>query len=88
MTSALALILLAQAAAPCPASGAVQLGGGAILVRPVGIDEAPPLVPLGPAPALISQEGEIHQTGAAREPRQKGADPALAQCRPVPIPIV
>jgi len=82
---AAALILLADAASPCAIADNARLGGGAMLVRPVGTDEAAPLVPLGPTVSVVTRATDIQQVAAKKPDVDKVAP---EQCPAVTIHIV
>lgn len=91
MIIATALILLAEAAATCPAPGAARLGGGAILIRPVGTFEPLPFEPLGPAPSVVTRPTDIQHTAAPANEADGGdpeQDQPATQCAAVEIPII
>ena len=84
-----AALMLADAAAPCAGADNARLGGGAMLIRPVGTDEAAPLVQLGPTVSVVAHPTEIEQVGAKKPPASHEADKAApGQCPAVTIHIV
>jgi len=91
MISATGLILLAEAATACSPPGAGRLGGGAIMVRPVGTFDALPFEHLGPAPSVVSRPTDIQHTAVEAGQAKPGEDqkPQPAdQCAPAEIPII
>lgn len=80
MSAAIALILLAEAASSCAPAGAARLGGGAVLVRPVGTFAPAPFERLGPAASVVAKSQGIRQTGAPSEAEEPDADPPAEQC--------
>ena len=88
MIAAAALILLADVAAPCATADDARLGGGAMLVRPVGTDGAAPLVPLGPTVSVVTSPSEVQQVGAVKPNLTPPADQAPGQCPAISIHIV
>lgn len=88
MSAAFALILLAQAATPCPSAAPVPLPGGATIVRPVGKVEPLPFEQLGPATGLSKPEAVDH-TGAASGGEQPAGDAEpLATCAVAAVDII
>jgi len=88
MITAAALILLADIAAPCATAENARLGGGAMLVRPVGTDGAAPLVELGPTLSVVTRPTEIQQVAAPKTADKPNAEPAADQCPAASIHIV
>lgn len=85
---AAAMILLADVAAPCATTENARLGGGAMIVRPVGTDGAAPLVQLGPTVSVMTTPTEIQQVGASNPADKADAEPAADQCPAIAIHIV
>ena len=86
MIAVSAFILMAQAAPPCAAPEASRLGGGALLVRPIGTNEPAPFIWLGPSTHVVTRSMEIEQTGATTGTPE--ADPPSQQCEADEIPII
>jgi hypothetical protein len=84
MIFAAAMILLADAEAPCSAPGADGLAGGATVIRPVAAPGSLPFEPLGPTSDIRTRPTEIQQTAA----EQRVEDQPAAQCDAVALPIV
>ena len=84
MSTAFALIMLAEAATVC--APPPRFAGGAVIVRPVGRAEPLPLQRLGPATGLAKDKA-IEETGA--ESPAKESEPAQppARCE-APVNIV
>ena len=87
MSVAFALMLLAEAVAPCAPAGAVRLPGGATIVRPVGTIERLPFEPLGPTTSVVERV-TVQQTDAPAD--ADGADAeadGAEQCPALAPPI-
>ena len=84
MIAATALLLMAEAASAC--APVTRLGGGALLVRPVGTFEALPFERLGPVESILSPPTEIQQTGAEAEVESDEAEAELPPCE-APVTI-
>ena len=86
MTTAIVLMLLAEAATAC-APGSGRLAGGAILVRPVGTSDPMPFLQLGPTESIVSRPDDIQQVAAPAEPEQADEAVPVESCAPVGWPI-
>ena len=80
MIVASTLLLLAETVTPCTTAGTPRLGGGAVLVRPVGSFEALPFERLGPTSDVRTRPEDIQQTGAAGEDDEPEGDAPEEQC--------
>ena len=79
MIVASTLLLLAEAVTPCTTAGTPRLGGGAVIIRPVGNFEAVPFERMGPATSVV-KSGGIQQTGAAGQAREPESESSEQQC--------
>ena len=87
MSIAIALILAAEAATSCTA-GSSRLGGGAVLVRPVGTFEAAPFLELGPTTSIVTRPDAVQQVAADQaEPDEAPEDQPAEQCAATDWPI-
>jgi hypothetical protein len=77
------LLLLAETVTPCTTAGTPRLGGGAVLVRPVGSFEALPFERLGPTSDVREKPEGIQQAGAAALDDEAEGEPAEEQCEAV-----
>ena len=77
------LLLLAESVTPCTTAGTPRLGGGALMVRPVGSFEAAPLERLGPTYDVREKFEGIQQVGTAREEDEPESDAPEKQCEAV-----
>ena len=83
MIAASTLLLLAETVVtPCTTAGTPRLGGGAVLVQPVGSFEALPFERLGPTTDVRTRSDDIQQTGAAG-PEDDPESDAPEQCEAV-----
>lgn len=88
MIAATALLMMAEAATACaPLGGFARLGGGALLVRPVGTFEPLPFERLGPTESVVTRPTEIQQAAAEAEADEQGDETATEQCEVVAISI-
>jgi hypothetical protein len=85
MIVASTLLFLAEAVTPCTTTGTPRLGGGAVMVRPVGGVEALPFARLGPAKS-VRKQARIRQTGAEAQGEEPDGRPPEGQCA-APISI-
>lgn len=74
------LLLMAQAVTPCTTAGTPRLGGGAVLVRPVGSFAARPFEQLGPAEDVRQKPRGVQQAGAADAGGEPQGDASGQQC--------
>lgn len=81
MIAASAMLVLAQALTPCTTAGLPRLGGGAVLVRPVGAGTPAPFLQLGPTTSVRARPEAIQQAGVAVDAPATG--PAADQCEAV-----
>lgn len=88
IAAASTLLMLAEAVAACAAPGEPRLGGGAMVVRPVGTLEPMAVQPLGPTTSVVSRPTEIQQTGAAEEADEPITDEPAEQCEATQVEIV
>ena len=88
MSIAIALILSVEAAASC-AAGSSHLGGGAVLVRPVGTFEAAPFLELGPTTSIVTRPDAVQQVAADEAPETEAGpeDQPAEQCAAADWPI-
>jgi hypothetical protein len=88
IAAASTLLMLAEAVAACASPGGARLGGGAMVVRPVGTLEPMAVQPLGPTTSVVSRPTEIQQTGAAGKTDEPAAEEPAEQCEATPVEIV
>ena len=87
MIAGLALLLLADASAPCAAPQGIRLGGGARLVLPVGELDAAPVIRLGPTTDIRTRPLGIQQVGASEPAPVNDSPPSADQCPRQGFPI-
>ena len=83
MSAAIALILLAQTAAPCTPLGSRPLAGRAVVIRPVTTLEVPPFERLGPATSVRKKPQGIQRTGASSETDDRDTTESAQHCEAV-----
>ena len=81
MIVASTLLLLAEAVTPCTTAGTPRLGGGAVMIRPVGRFEALPFERLGPTSDVRTRPDGIQQTGASGQEAEPESDAPEQQCQ-------
>ena len=86
MIAASTLLLLAEAVTPCTTAGTPRLGGGAVVVRPVGTFDAVPFERLGPTDSVVTRPAEIQQTAAGTGAEEPEAEQPTEQCE-APISV-